>query len=72
MTEESVVVLSEDSKLFIERKCIICSSEIILRGCHDITMVCKDCCKMMYELKQTRKSNWIADSKGGEPNCRRG
>lgn len=28
-------------------------------------------CKPVCEMLENRKSNWIADSKGGEPNCRR-
>jgi hypothetical protein len=29
-------------------------------------------CKPVREMLENHKSNWIADSKGGEPNCRRG
>lgn len=29
-------------------------------------------CKPVREILENHKSNWIADSKGGEPNCRRG
>ena len=28
-------------------------------------------CKPVCEMLENHKSNWIADSKGGEPNCRR-
>lgn len=28
--------------------------------------------KMLEEMEQTHKSSWEPNSKGGEPNCRRG
>ena len=56
----------------IGRYCIFCGETIILRSASDPTCVCVDCRKFLNERKKSHKSNWIPNSKGGEPNCRRG
>ena len=50
---------------------IVCGTGFTLMGINDRRMICPDCCKAINEIKDNRKSNWIPDSKGGEPNCRR-
>lgn len=66
MTEERFIEIK------IGRDCIFCGETIILRSASDPTCVCADCCRYLHERKQSRKSSWIPNSKGGEPNCRRG
>ena len=56
------------------QKCLVCDNGKPIyspyggRG----IFICDDCIKYLHERKMSHKSNWIAGSKGGEPNCRRG
>lgn len=55
----------------IGRLCIVCKEGFNLLGPGDPRTICPDCCKAIKNIKDNSKSNWIPDSKGGEPNCRR-
>lgn len=60
-----------DNRFTIGRRCIVCGKGFELRGIGDNRTICPDCFKAIKTLKDDSKSNWIPDSKGGEPNCRR-
>lgn len=55
----------------IGRLCIVCGEGFDLMGLGDTRAIFPDCCKAINEIKNNSKRNWIPDSKGGEPNCRR-
>ena len=54
-----------------ERLCIVCKEGFNLLGLNDPRTICPDCCKAIKSIMANSKSNWIPDSKGGEPNHRR-
>lgn len=52
--------------------CSICGSpEYLYSPYHHAKFICDDCVKSLKEMRQTHKSNWIPNSKGGEPNNRK-
>jgi len=55
----------------IGRMCIVCKKGFNLYNELDRRLICDDCCRAVVELNQNSKRNWVAGSKGGEPNCRR-
>ena len=61
----------EQNAFTIGRLCIVCKEGFVLLGPGDPRTICPDCCNAIKTLKDNSKRNWIPDSKGGEPNCRR-
>ena len=70
MVEEGFIKLPE-VEMHLSRNCIICAGMVRIFSPSDPTCICDDCRKYLNERNQSRKSNWIPNSKGGEPNCRR-
>lgn len=61
----------EQNEFTIGRLCIVCKEVFKLHGPGDPRTVCPDCSKAIKTIKDNSKSNWIPDSKGGEPNNRK-
>lgn len=62
----------DDRTVYGIGRCSICGSpENLYTPYQRSKFICDDCIKSLKEMRQTHKSNWIPDSKGGEPNCRR-
>ena len=63
---ETIALYMDDCQL--GRDCIICGETILLRSVHDLRSICPSCLAFLNEWKKSHKSNWIPNSKGGEPN----
>lgn len=54
----------------IGRNCIICGHMFSIPVPEDPRTICPDCCAAIVKVKTNGKCNWVANSKGGEPNHR--
>lgn len=70
MVDEGFIELPK-TEMKLARRCIVCAGLVRIFSPSDPTCICVDCRKFLNERKKSHKSNWIADYKGGEPNCRR-
>jgi len=61
--------LKEISPVRLGRHCIVCGEGFDIMGHGDYRTICPSCCKAIKSLKVNCKINWVANSKGGEPNC---
>lgn len=66
------VILKELRPVRLGRVCIVCGEGFDLMGYVDNRTICPDCCAAIKSIKDNRKSNWIPNSRGGEPNCMEG
>lgn len=66
-------VTIDDRTVYGFQKCLFCSNGRALYSEHVVLgiFICDDCKKIISERKESHKSSWIPNSKGGEPNCRR-
>lgn len=66
-----VIKLDAASLVRLGRDCIVCGEGFDINGTGDNRTICPECCEAIKGIKENSKRNWVAGSKGGEPNCRK-
>lgn len=62
------VIEVDESTMHCGRNCMVCGENFELGGYGDNRTICPECCEVIKGIKVNCKRNWVAGSKGGEPN----